>query len=103
MIVTLWQRFSVREKFQKERVTRFVIGRVRFLFFAQRQTAALLPQRTLSRASSSSASVIPFKPRRGSEQRRFVDHIGQLGAGITGVPRATTARSTPSASFTFLA
>ena len=63
----LVERFRVREKLEQQRVAGFVIGGV--LSFPFRSCARLrrsLPQRTLSRASSSSASVIAFKPRRAA-------------------------------------
>ena len=55
-----------------------------FSFSLSARLRRSLPQRTLSRASSSSASVIAFEAAARREQRGFVDHIGQFRAGITG-------------------
>jgi sugar (pentulose or hexulose) kinase len=60
MMVTLCSGSVCGSKLEQQRVAGFVISGVRFSFSLKARLRRSLPQRTLSRASSSSASVIPF-------------------------------------------
>ncbi len=84
MIVTLCSGSVMREKLEQQ-----ARGRLRdrrcsvFSFSLSARLRRSLPQRTLSRASSSSAQRDSFQAATRGEQRGFVDHIGQLRAGVT--------------------
>ena len=55
-----------------------------FSFSLRARLRRSLPQRTLSRASSSSAKRDAFQSAARREQSGFVDDVGQFRAGITG-------------------
>jgi len=66
MIVTLWSGSVCGRSSSNSAWPAFVICRVLFFLSLRARLRRSLPQRTLSRASSNSASVIPFNPRRAA-------------------------------------